>query len=82
MIVNASQMTGVAQQVMRNKPGATVGATLAVLGVLALRRGRRRRTKDQQHRQRSSRSRARRWAPVLTALGFVLRRRRQRRRES
>ena len=82
MIVNASQVTGVAQQVMQNKPGATVGATLAVLGVLALRRGQRRRTKDQQHRQRSSRSRARRWALVLTALGVVLRRRRQRRRES
>jgi MYXO-CTERM domain-containing protein len=79
VIVKGSQVTGVAQQVMRNKPGATVGAMLAVLGVLVLRRGRRRRKKDQQKRRRSRKGPARRWAPVLTALGFVLRRRRRRR---
>ena len=89
MIVKAPQLTGMGQQtqqLMRNKPGATVGAALALLGVSVLRRRRRhkRHKKDykaQQTRRRARRSRTRRWAPVLTALGFLFRRRRRRRKE-
>jgi len=49
----APQLTGVAQQkaqqaqqVVQEKPGAAVGAAVAVLGLLILRRRRRRRRKD------------------------------------
>jgi ElaB/YqjD/DUF883 family membrane-anchored ribosome-binding protein len=87
-IVKAPQLTGVAaqrtQRVVQDKPGAAVGAGLAVWGLLILRRRQRRREKDkkaQQVRGRSRTSGARRWARVLAVLGFVIRRRRRRRRK-
>jgi ElaB/YqjD/DUF883 family membrane-anchored ribosome-binding protein len=85
-IARVPQLTGAAaqktQRVVRDKPGAAVGAALAVLGWLILRRRQRRREKAkraQQVRGRSRTSRARRWARVLAVLGFVIRRRRRRR---
>jgi hypothetical protein len=84
VIAKAPQLTGAvaqqAQRVVQDKPGAAVGAALAVLGWLILRRRQRRREekKAQQVRGRSRTSRARRWARVLTVLGFVIRRRRRR----
>jgi hypothetical protein len=85
VIAKSPQLTGVAQQVIRERPGATVGATLALLGGVSILRRRRRRHKKQRKAQqthrRSGRSRARRWGPVLTALGFLFRRRRRRRKE-
>jgi ElaB/YqjD/DUF883 family membrane-anchored ribosome-binding protein len=84
VIAKAPQLTGAAaqqaQRVVQDKPGAAVGAALAVLGWLILRRRQRRREekKAQQVRGRSRTSRARRWARVLAVLGFVIRRRRRR----
>lgn len=85
VIAKAPQLTGAAaqqtQRVVQDKPGAAVGAALAVLGWLILRRRQRRREKEkkaQQVRGRSRTSRARRWARVLAVLGFVVRRRRRR----
>jgi ABC-type Fe3+ transport system permease subunit len=69
-----------AQRVVQDKPGAAVGAALTVVGLLILRWRQRRRYRDkkaQQIRGRSRTSRARRWARVLAALGFVIRRRRR-----
>lgn len=87
-IARAPQLTGVAaqrtQRVVQDKPGAAVGAALAVLGLLILRRRPRRREKGkkaQQVRGRSRTSRVVRWARVLAVLGFVVRRRRRRGRE-
>ena len=87
-IAKAPQVTGAAaqktQRVVQDRPGAAVGAALAVLGLLGLRRRQRRREKDkkaQQVRGRSRTSRAGRWARVLAVLGFVLRRRRRERQE-
>ena len=85
-IAKAPQLTGAAaqqtQRVVQDKPGAAVGAGLAVLGLLVLRRRQRgREKKAQQLRGRSRTSRARRWARVLAVLAFVMRRRRRRRRE-
>jgi len=87
-IAKAPQLTGAAaqktQRVVQDKPGAAVGAALAVLGLLTLRRRQRRRAHDkkaQQVRGRSRTSRARRWAKVLAVLGFVIRRRRRGRAE-
>jgi hypothetical protein len=88
VIVKVSQLTGMGQQkqqVMRNKSGAAVGAALALLSVSVLRRRRRRHKEEhraQQTRRRASRSRVRRWAPVLTALGFLFRRHRRRKEDS
>jgi MYXO-CTERM domain-containing protein len=88
-IAKVPQLTGAAaqntQRVVQDKPGAAVGAVLAVVGLLTLRRRQRGRAHDkkaQQPRRRGSRtSRARRWAKVLAVLGFVIRRRRRRRAE-
>ena len=90
-IAKAPQLTGAAaqqtQRVVQDKPGAAVGAGLAVLGLLVLRRRQRgrekrgREKKAQQLRGRSRTSRARQWARVLAVLAFVLRRRHRRRGE-
>jgi ElaB/YqjD/DUF883 family membrane-anchored ribosome-binding protein len=96
-ITRAPQLTGAAaqqaQRVVRDKPGAAVGAALAVLGLLIFgrrrrqrrrrRRRRRRREKDktQQVRGRSRTSRLRRWARALAVLGLLIGLRRRKRQE-
>ena len=87
-MARAPQLTGAAaqqaQRVVQDKPGAAVGATLAVLGLLILgRRRQRRRKKDktQQVRGRSRTSRRRRWARALAVVGLLVRLRRRKRQE-
>ncbi len=87
-IAKAPQLTGAAaqkaQRVVQDKPGAAVGAALAVLGLLIVRRRQRRREKAkkaQQVRDRSRASRTWRWTRVLAVLGLLMRRRRRRREE-
>jgi MYXO-CTERM domain-containing protein len=87
-IARAPQLTGAAtqkaQRVVQDKPGAAVGATLAVLGLLIFgRRRQRRRKKDktQQVRGRSRTSRLRRWARALAVLGLLIGLRRRKRQE-
>jgi hypothetical protein len=89
-LAKAPQSTGPvaqqAQRVVQEKPGAAaVGAALAVLGSLVLRRRPRRRVKEQRFRQArecSRVSRVWRWARALAVLGVLLRRRRQRQEDS
>ena len=85
VIAKAPQLTGAvaqkAQGVMQDRPGAAVGAGLAVLGLLITRRRRRRREKAKQVRGRSRASRARRWVRALAVLGLLMRRRQRRQRE-
>ena len=87
-IARAPQLTGAAaqkaQRVIQDKPGAAVGAALAVLGLLIFGRRRpRRRKKDktQQVRRRSRTSRLRRWARALAVLGLLIGLRRRKRQE-
>ena len=90
-IARAPQLTGAAaqkaQRVVQDKPGAAVGAALAVLGLLILgrRRGKRQRRREkgktQQVRGRSRTSRLRRWARALAVLGLLIRLRRRKRQE-
>jgi MYXO-CTERM domain-containing protein len=87
-IARAPQLTGAvahkAQRVVQDKPGAAVGAALAVLGLLILgRRRQRRRKKDktQPVRGRSKTGRLRRWARALAVLGLLSRLRRRKRQE-
>jgi ElaB/YqjD/DUF883 family membrane-anchored ribosome-binding protein len=86
-IARAPQLTGAAaqqaQRVVQDKPGAAVGAALAVLGLLIFsRRGQRRREKDKTQQVRGSRtSRLRRWARALAVLGLLIRLRRRKRQE-
>jgi MYXO-CTERM domain-containing protein len=73
-----------AQRVVQDKPGAAVGAALAVLGLLIVRRRQRRREKAkkaQQVRGHSRTSRARRWTRALALLGLLMRLRRRKREE-
>jgi hypothetical protein len=87
-IAKAPQLTGAAaqkaQRVVQDKPGAAMGAAVAMLGLLIIRRRQRRREKDkkvQQVRGRSWASRVQRWTRALVVLGLLMRRRRRRRRE-
>lgn len=87
-IARAPQLTGAAaqkaQRVVQDKPGAAVGAALAVLGLLIFGRRRPRRRKNdktQQVRGRSRTSRLRRWARALAVLGLLIRLRRRKRQE-
>jgi MYXO-CTERM domain-containing protein len=87
-IARAPQLTGAAaqqaQRVVQDKPGAAVGAALAVLGLLIfgrLRQRRRKKDKTQQVGGRSRTSRRRWWARALAVLGLLIGLRRRKRQE-
>ena len=87
-IARAPQVTGAAaqqaQRVVQDRPGAAVGAALAVLGLLIVGRRQRRRKKAkkaQQVRGRSRARRAQRWTRALAVLALLMRRRRRRQEE-
>lgn len=74
-----------AQRVVQDRPGAAVGAALAVLGLLIVSRRQRRREKAkkaQRVRGRSRVSRAQWWTRGLAVLGLLMRRRRRREEDS
>jgi hypothetical protein len=88
-IAKAPQLTAAAaqkaQRVVQDTPRAAVGAALAVLGLLIVRRRQRRREKAkkaQQVRGRSRASRTWRWTQALAVLGLLIRRRRRNREEN
>jgi hypothetical protein len=87
-IARAPQLMGAAvrqaRRVVQDKPGAAVGAVLAVWGLLIVSRRRRWREmakKAQQVRGWSRASRARRWTRALAVLALLMRLRRRKREE-
>jgi MYXO-CTERM domain-containing protein len=87
-VARAPQLRGVVvqnvQRVVQDKPGAAMGAVLAVLGLLLVRRRQRRRRakKIRQSRGRFRASRIQWWMRGLAVLGLLMRRRRRRKEDS